>query len=139
MNYNWLKNNLIPALTWAGFHLALSSWQFNFFGFLIGTRALVVFICLLTREEPKAIGSRGQSILAWVSTLLPTLMIWQSTKSEFLLAGELLAIVGMVLFIWTCADLAKLSEFHRRFERELMRGYTVSLKIQCTFLTSSSN
>ncbi len=107
MSYTWLKNNLIPALAWAIFHLALSSWQLNFFGLLIGTRALAVFVCLLNREEPKATGSRGQSILSWVSTLLPTLMIWQSAKTEFLLAGELVAIVGMVLFIWTCADLGK--------------------------------
>lgn len=104
---NRLLNNVVPVLVWGTYHLAIPNWGMSFFSFLMMLRALIVLYLFLIRDVPERRAPVYQIVIAWVSTFLPVLMVWEPTFGSAELTGRLISISGMVLFIFTCLDLGK--------------------------------
>lgn len=100
-------NNYIPAALWLGYHLTVPKWQLSFLSILMLLRGLIVFFFFLNRDIPVKRAPRYQIAIAWISTFLPTLMIWKANVGFSGLVGELIAIAGMVMFAFTCLELGK--------------------------------
>ena len=100
-------NNYIPATLWLTYHLTVPTWQLSFLSALMLLRGLIIFFCFLNRDIPLKRAPKFQIAVAWISTFLPTLMIWKATAGFSGLVGELIAIAGMVMFAFTCLELGK--------------------------------
>lgn len=70
-------------------------------------RGLIVFYSFLSRDIPLKRAPKFQIAVAWISTFLPTLLIWKANSGFSGLIGELIAIAGMVMFAFTCLELGK--------------------------------
>lgn len=104
---SWSINNLIPAIAWIGYHAVVPTWHWDFLGAFLLLRAMIVLVFFLMRDAPLRRAPRYQIAIAWVSTFLPTLLVWDPSPGISSLVGELVAIVGMVFFTFTCLDLGK--------------------------------
>jgi protein-S-isoprenylcysteine O-methyltransferase Ste14 len=104
---NRLLNNFTPALVWVGYHIAVPNWRLSFFSLLMLLRAGVVLYCFLIREQPKKRAPTYQAVIAWISTFLPVLMVWEPNYGTAELLGRSVAICGMLLFVFACLDLGK--------------------------------
>ncbi|MGE3975301.1 MAG: isoprenylcysteine carboxylmethyltransferase family protein [Bdellovibrionales bacterium] len=102
-----LLNNFLPSAIWIGYHLAIPQWSFSALSLLMLVRAFVILWLFVNRELPILRASYYQIVIAWISTFLPVLMIWDSQDSAQALLGQLTAIGGMVLFIFSALDLGK--------------------------------
>src|SRR3990167_7434563 len=100
-------NNFFPAGIWLGYHVAIPQWHWNFLSALMLIRALIVLGLFLIREEPIQRGPRYQVVIAWLSTFLPVLLIWEPSAPSQVLMGQLLSIGGIVLFAFTALDLGR--------------------------------
>jgi protein-S-isoprenylcysteine O-methyltransferase Ste14 len=103
----WYSNNLLPAMIWTGFYAFVPTWHWDFFTALMLLRAAVILAFFLIREEPTRRAPGYQIAVAWVSTFVPTLMVWNPAGQLSAMIGELLSIGGMLFFIFTCLDLGK--------------------------------
>lgn len=102
-----ILNNYIPATLWLTYHLTVPTWQLSFLSALMLIRGLIVFFCFLNRDIPLKRAPKFQIAVAWISTFLPTLMIWKANAGFSGLIGELIAIAGIVMFAFTCLELGK--------------------------------
>jgi protein-S-isoprenylcysteine O-methyltransferase Ste14 len=102
-----LFNNYLPAAIWLGYHALVPNWRLSFLSALMLVRAGIVLYCFLIREEPTRRAPAYQIAIAWISTFLPTLMVWQPSAGLPGLVGEIIAVGGMVLFCFTCVDLGR--------------------------------
>jgi len=102
-----LLNNFLPALLWPVPYLIFKSWEINFFSAIIFIRLAIVVYCFLIREMPTKRAPTYQIIFAWIATFIPTLMNWQVNNELYGLVGEIIAVSGMVMFIFTCLELGK--------------------------------
>jgi protein-S-isoprenylcysteine O-methyltransferase Ste14 len=102
-----ILNNYVPATLWLSYHLTVPTWQLSFLSALMLIKGLIVFFCFLNRDIPLKRAPKPQIVVAWISTFLPTLMIWKANAGFSGLVGELIAIAGMVMFAFTCLELGK--------------------------------
>ncbi len=100
-------NNYIPASLWLTYHLIVPTWHFSFFSLLMLIRALVILFCFIDRDMPLKRAPKYQIAIAWISTFIPTFMEWNSGPSIQGMIGELIAILGMVMFVFTSLELGK--------------------------------
>jgi hypothetical protein len=102
-----LLNNYSPAAIWLGYHAVVPNWKLSFLSLLMLIRAIVVLFCFLQRDEVFRRAPRYQIVVAWISTFLPTLMLWLPGVTTLGFVGEVVAILGMTMFCFTCLDLGK--------------------------------
>jgi len=100
-----LVNNYLPASIWLGYHILIPNWRLSFFSLLMLVRAVVVLFCFLRREAPLKSAPYWQMAIAWGSTFLPTLMVWEPSVSLMSSIGRSISVCGMVLFVFACLDL----------------------------------
>jgi protein-S-isoprenylcysteine O-methyltransferase Ste14 len=106
VNSSRLFNNILPAIAWTVYNLCVPIWRADFFSALMLVRSAVIVVAFLRREPPLRRAPMHQIAVSWVGTFLPVLMVWQASAGHGVqLLGEILAVCGMVLFIFACVDL----------------------------------
>lgn len=109
--HNRLWNNYVPALAWLVLSSYLIFWggmfKFDPIGIFIVLRASVIVGCLLIREFPTREAPFYQRVFAWVSTLMPLALRWESNHELVDTAGTVISILGSCLATWAIIDLGK--------------------------------
>lgn len=100
-------NNYIPASMWLSYHLIVPTWHLSFLSLLMLIRAMVILFCFIGRDMPLKRAPKYQIAIAWISTFIPTFMEWNSGPTIQGMVGELVAILGMVMFVFACLELGK--------------------------------
>jgi protein-S-isoprenylcysteine O-methyltransferase Ste14 len=105
---NRLFNNSLPAIIWISYHAWIfSRREISLLTLLLIVRALVVLWCFFIREIPKQRAPLIQIMIAWISTFLPTLMIWQTSENYSSVIANVIVTLGVLLFTLACLDLGK--------------------------------
>lgn len=102
------RNNILPAIAWAGFCIAVPHWHMDPLWFFFGLRWALVFVLLLIRHAPLRTAPAHQVGISWFSAFLPMLLSWNfGTSGGAVVAGMGIVLLGTLLSGLALVDLGR--------------------------------